>query len=710
MIYLAAVFLTSCANNTRISNNSGEWPQNVTPPKPEKVLKEFSLHNDTRTDEYYWLNQRTEPKVLDYLKAENTYLDTMMSATKPLQEKLFAEMKARIKEKDETLPYKDNGYWYYSRYEEGKEYPVYCRKEGSLSAPEEVMLDQNEMAKDFRYYAIGGRVVSDNNQLIAFTVDTVSRRLYGLKFKDLVTGRIYPETIPNVEGAALAWATDNKTVFYIKKDLTTLLGYQIWRHELGTDMANDVMVYEEKDNRYYLRLYKSKSDKYIVIFSDMNELSTEVRLLEASNPQGSFKIFQPRESRLQYQVEHFENKFFIRTDLDAPNFRIMETPESATEKENWKELIAHRDNVLISGMTVFSNHLVLNEMKDALSQLRIINMSDKSDHYIKADEPVFTSFVNINPDFNTPILRYSYSSMTTPSSIYDYNMDSKEKKLMKQTEVLGGFNKEEYQSERIWATARDGSKIPVSLLYKKGLQKNGENPLLLHSYGSYGLSSYPTFNSNILSLVNRGFIYAVAHVRGGMELGRQWYDNGRLLNKKNTFYDFIDCGEYLLKEKFTSKNHLYASGGSAGGLLMGAIVNYRPDLWHGVIAEVPFVDVITTMSDPSIPLTTGEYEEWGDPSVKEEYLYMKSYSPYDNVEKKDYPHMLVTTGLHDSQVQYFEPAKWVARLRERKTDDNLLLFKINMDYGHGGASGRFDYLKDEALQYAFLLALEGIRE
>ena len=710
MIAILATLFSSCANNSHISGSKSSWPSNVNPPRADQIEKEFTLHDQKRIDEYYWLNQRTDTKVLDYLKAENAYLDTMMSSTKPLQEKLFTEMKARIKEKDETLPYKNNGYWYYSKYEEGKEYPVYCRKKENLTATEEIILDQNEMAKGFRYYAVGGRQVSDNNQLLAFTVDTVSRRLYGLRFKDLTSGKIYAETIPNIDGGALAWAVDNKTIFYIKKDLTTLLGFQVWRHELGSDIAKDVMVFEEKDNRYSLRLYRSKSRKYVVIFSDMNELSTEARLLEASDPQGSFKIFHPRESKLQYQVEHVDNKFFIRTDLDAPNFRIMETPEPATGKENWKELIPHRDDVLIAGMSIFTNHLVLNEVKDALSQLRIINLSDQSDHYITFAEPVYTTFVNINPDFNTRVLRFSYTSMTTPSSIYDYNMDTKEKKLMKQTEVLGGFNKEDYQSERIWATARDGARIPVSLLYKKGLRKDGKNPLLIYAYGSYGYSSFPSFNSNIISLINRGFIFAVAHVRGGQELGRKWYDGGRLLNKKNTFFDFIDCGEFLIQQQFSSKNHLYASGGSAGGLLMGAIVNYRPDLWNGVVAEVPFVDVITTMSDPSIPLTTGEYEEWGDPSVKEEYLYMKSYSPYDNVERKNYPNMLVTTGLHDSQVQYFEPAKWVARLREKKTDTNLLLFKINMDFGHGGASGRFDYLKDEALQYAFLLALEGVRE
>lgn len=704
------IMLASCSDTTRVSGVSEGWPENVTPPTPDKQIREFTLHGDKRVDEYYWLNQRTDEKVLNYLKAENAYLDTMMASTRDFQQQLFEEMKGRIKENDESLPFKDNGYFYYTRYQEGKQYPVFARKKESLTAPEEVMLDQNVLAEGFKYYAIAGRQVSDDNRILAYTVDTVSRRLYGLRFKNLETGEDYPEMIPNVDGGSIAWAADNKTVFYILKDLTTLLGYQVWRHELGTPKEKDVMVYEEKDNRYSLYVYKSKSDKYILIVSDMNEISTEVKMLEAADPSGTLKVFQPRQEGLQYAVEHFNDKFYIRTDLAAPNFRVMETPEAQTGRENWKEVIPHRENVYISGMTLFAKHLVLTEIKDALTQIRVIDANTKADHYIGAEEPVFTTNVHINPDFNTNTLRYSYTSMTTPYSIYDYNMDTKEKKLMKQTEVLGGFNKNDYQSERLWASARDGAKVPVSILYKKGLNKDGNNPTLLYAYGSYGYNSFPSFNSNILSLVNRGFVYAVAHVRGGQELGRQWYDNGRMLKKKNTFYDFIDVGEFLIRQNFTSTKHLYANGGSAGGLLMGAIVNLRPDLWHGVIAEVPFVDVVTTMSDPTIPLTTGEYEEWGDPSVKEEYEYMKSYSPYDNVVRKDYPNMLVTTGLHDSQVQYFEPAKWVARLRERKTDNNLLLFKINMDFGHGGASGRFDYLKDEALQYAFLLALEGIRK
>ena len=700
----------SAFNQPSPTMNAFQSPEGVKPPAVEKEPKEFIAHGDKRIDNYYWLNQRDNPKVLNYLKAENEYLDTLMSSTKELREKLFSEMKGRIKEKDESLPYKDNGYWYYSRYEEGKQYAVFCRKKQTLEAPEEIMIDQNKMAEGFKYYSIGGRAVSDNNELLAFTVDSVSRRLYGLQIKNLVTGTIYPETIANVEGDDLAWGADNKTIFYIRKDVTTLLGYQVWRHELGTDPSKDVMVYEEKDNRFYMGLYRTKSKKYIAIVSSMNQVSTEYRLLEAAHPAGSFKVFEPRRENFQYSIEHFNNRFYVLTDWDAPNFRLMQTPESKTGKANWKEVIPHRKNVFISGLLVFKNHLVLAEMKDALNQLRVINLTSHKDYYISFPEAVYASSPNVNPDYNTNVFRFYYTSMTTPGSIYDFNMDTEQRELKKQTEVLGGFKSADYTSERLWATVRDGVKVPISLVYKKGIQQNGSNPLLLYAYGSYGSSTSPSFNSSIISLLDRGFIYAIAHVRGGQEMGRQWYDEGHMLNKKNTFYDFIDCGEFLIKGNYTSKEHLYANGGSAGGLLMGAIVNFRPDLWHGVVANVPFVDVLTTMADPSIPLTTGEYKEWGNPAESAEYFYMKSYSPYDNVEKKAYPNMLVTTGLHDSQVQYFEPAKWVAKLRELKTDNNKLLFKINMDAGHGGASGRFDFLKERAWQYAFYLALEGKTE
>lgn len=697
----------SCQQSSNLSK-SPEWPDNIKPPTAEKVSKVFNEHGESRNDDYYWLNQREDEKVLNYLRAENAYADTMMAATKDLQAKLFAEMKGRIKEKDESVPYKKNGYWYVSRYDEGAQYPVYVRKKESLTAPDEVLIDQNIMAKGFPYFAVGAMAISDDNKIMAYTVDTVSRRLYGIRFKDLTTGTVYPETIANADGRFIAWAADNKTFFYVKKDVKTLLGYQVYRHVLGTDPSQDVLVYEEKDNTFSVQVKRSRSDKYIFIVSELNQVSTEYKYLDASNPTADFKVFLPRETQV-YEVDHAGDKFYIRTDKNAPNFKIMTSDENNTAFANWKEMIPHRENVLIADFTLFKDFVVLQEMKDALNQVRVIKPSANQDYYISFDETVFTSRINNNPEYNTNTVRISYTSPTTPNSVIDVNMDTKAQEVKKVTEVIG-YDKSKYQAERIWATARDGVKVPVSLVYKKGMEKNSKNPLLLYGYGSYGYSSDPGFNSTIVSLLDRGFIFAIAHIRGGQEMGRQWYDNGKMGKKKNTFQDFIDCGEFLVKENYTSKEHLYANGGSAGGLLMGAVINMRPDLFHGVIAEVPFVDVITTMSDETIPLTTQEYKEWGNPNVKEEYAYMKSYSPYDNVEKKEYPNLLVTTGLHDSQVQYFEPAKWVAKLREYKTGNNVLFFRTNMDAGHGGASGRFDYLKDEAVNMAFLLALEGITE
>ena len=647
-------------------------------------------------------------KVVEYLKAENAYLDTMLSGAKKMREDLFAELKARIKEKDESVPYKDNGYWYYRRFDEGKQYPVYCRKKEKLDATEEIVHDANKAAEGKPYYNASGLVVSDNNELLAIGEDDVSRRLYKLRFKNLQTGEYFPETIINTEGGDYAWAADNKTVFYIKKDIVTLLGYQVWRHELGTDPSKDVLIYEEKDNRHYINISRTKSKKFILIGSELSEQQSENRLLDAANPTGVFTVFSPRTMGLVYDIDHYNDKFYIRTNLEAQNFRLMECPLDKTAKENWKEVIPHRSDVYLASFSIFKDHLVVSERKAGLMNLRVINQKDKSEHYIQFDEPAYDAAVNINPDFNTNILRFSYQSLITPPSIYDYNMDNKTKELKKQQEILGGYKKEEYATERTFATARDGVKVPVSIVYKKGFKKDGGNPLLLYAYGSYGASMDAGFDRDVISLLNRGFVYAIAHIRGGQEMGRQWYEDGKMMKKKNTFTDFVDCGEFLIKEKYTSKGHLYAMGGSAGGLLMGAVTNMAPGLWNGVVADVPFVDVVTTMSDADIPLTTGEYLEWGNPAIKDEYFYMKSYSPVDNVEKKAYPNLLVLTGLHDSQVQYFEPAKWVAKLRELKTDNNKILFHTNMDAGHGGASGRFDYLKEVALQYAFLLVLEGI--
>src|SRR5688572_29536582 len=712
-VYLFLII--SCQNASTIKDEGYKWPEGVTPPVAEKKAKEFAAHGDIRIDNYYWMNDffkqgPDSTKVVEYLEAENSYLDTMLSGTKELRDKLFVELKARIKEKDESVPYKDNGYWYYYRFEEGKQYPVYCRKKETLDAAEEVIHDAIKAAEGKNYYSVTGLQVSDNNKLMAIGEDDVSRRLYKLRFKNLETGEYFPEIISNTQGGSYAWAADNKTLFYIKKDTITLLGYQVWRHELGTNPSGDVLIYEEKDNRHYIGVERSKSKKFIFIGSELIKEQSEARFLDAFNPTGTFSVFHSRTMGLVYSVDHYNDKFYIRTDLDAPNFRLMDCPLDKTSKENWKEVIAHRPDVFLGSFSLFKDHMVISERKEGLINIRVIHQEDKSEHYIKFDEPAYDASLNINPDFNTNLLRFSYESMITPSSIYDYNMDTKEKLLRKQQEILGGYNKEEYATGRFFVPARDGSKVPVSVVYKKGMQKNGNNPLLLYAYGSYGSSTDAYFDRNILSLLNRGFIYAIAHVRGGQEMGRQWYDDGKMLKKKNTFTDFIDCAEYLVKEKYTSKEHLYAMGASAGGLLMGAVVNMAPGLWNGVVAEVPYVDVITTMSDPDIPLTTNEYLEWGNPANKEEYFYMKSYSPIDNVERKSYPNLLVLTGLHDSQVQYFEPAKWVAKLRELKTDNNKILFHTNMDAGHGGASGRFDYLKEVALQYAFLLALEGIND
>ncbi|RYG04820.1 MAG: S9 family peptidase, partial [Chitinophagaceae bacterium] len=653
---------------------------------------------------------RENNEVLNYLKAENSYTDSMLSGTKDLQQNLFNEMKSRIREKDETVPFFKNGYWYYTRYEEGAQYALYCRKKETLTAPEEIILDQIRMAADLKYFKVGAYSISDDNRLVAYTTDVVSRRLFSLHVKDLVTGVEYSESVPNIDGGSIAWAADNKTVFYLLKDTVTLLEYKLMSHVIGTPVSEDKTHFEEKDNRFTLSLSRSKSKKYIFFSSHINELTTEYRYVDAKTPAAPFRVFQQREEGLQYEVEHNGDSFFILTNWKAPNNKLMVTKENATEKINWKELIPGSDSVYLNTMEVFDKFLVISENRNALSELRVISLADMTEHYISFDEKAYSAGIGVNPEFNSQTLRFSYTSMTTPASVYDYDLVKRSRELKKQTAVLGSFKQENYEADRLWATGRDGTKIPVTIVYKKGLKKDGKAPLLLYAYGSYGFSMSPGFSSNNLSLLDRGFVYAIAHVRGGMELGRAWYDNGRMQNKKNTFYDFIDCAEFLLKENFTSKEHLYAMGGSAGGLLMGAIINYRPDLWKGVIAQVPFVDVITTMSDSTIPLTTLEYKEWGNPNDSAEYTYMKSYSPYDNVEKKEYPNLLVTTGLNDSQVQYFEPAKWVAKLRSTKTGDQKLLFKIEMDYGHGGASGRFDYLKEKALEFAFLFALEGITQ
>ena len=707
-----ALLALSCKNN-QVKKEPVKWPEGIATPVAEKKDTVLTAHGDSRTDEYYWMNDYFKKgpdstKVVDYLKAENAYLDTMMAGTKKFQENLFSEMKGRIKEKDESVPLFKNGYYYYSRTDEGKQYYKYCRKKGSMDAPEEILLDVDKMAEGSGYFSVNGFNVSPDNKLMAYGVDKISRRQYTLFVKNLETGEIYKDEIPGTSGY-VAWASDNKTFFYSANNQVTLLSEKIRKHKLGSPASADQTVYEEKDPSNYIGVYVTKSKEYIVIYSSAT-LSSEHRILKASEPDSPFRVFQPRMKDVLCSFDHWGDKFLIRTNHEAKNFRLMETPVDKTTVENWKEVIPHRADVLLEDIELFKDHWVMTERKDGLLQIRVRETGSGKEHYLDFGEPAYTAYVSGNPEFSTTTLRYNYTSLTTPNSVFDYDMNARSKKLMKEHPVLGGFDKNDYTTERIFVTARDGAKVPVSIVFKKGTAKDGSAPLLLYSYGSYGYSTDAGFNSSQLSLLNRGFVYAIAHIRGGQEMGRQWYEDGKLMKKKNSFTDFIDCGEALIKEKYTSKGHLYAMGGSAGGLLMGAIVNMAPDLWNGVIAEVPFVDVITTMSDPTIPLTTNEYDEWGNPANKEAYLYMKSYSPYDNVEKKNYPNLLVTTGLHDSQVQYFEPAKWVARLRVMKTDKNLLLFKTSMEAGHGGASGRFDYLREVALQYAFLMALEGITE
>ena len=670
------------------------------PPEAKKVPKELTVHADRRIDNYYWLNNRENPEVIDYLNAENAYKDEVMKHTEMLQEEIYDEIKSKIKQEDESVPYLKNGYYYYTRTLPDTEYFLICRKKGSLDAEEQVMLNVNEMATDYEYYQIGGSSVSPDNKMLAFGVDTLSRRKYTIHFKNLETGEILEDAIPLTTGGAV-WANDNKTVYYVLKDDVTLRSMKIMKHTLGTPYEEDELVFFEEDETFSTFVFKTKSQQFLIIGSE-STLTSEYRYLDANNPDGQFKIIQPRTRGLEYQVDHFEDHFFIRTNLDAQNFRLMKTPLNATEKENWLEVIPHREEVYFSDFDIFRKYLVVSERKQGITELRVMPWKGE-EYYIQFDEEVYAAHSNVNPEFDTKTFRFSYTSLTTPNSVYDYNMQSRERELLKQTEILGGFNQDDYETKRIFATAMDGTQIPMSIVYRKGLEKNGENPILLYGYGSYGYTLDPAFRLSVLPLLDRGFVYAIAHIRGGQINGRAWYEDGKLLNKMNTFTDFNDCAQHLIEAGYTNSEKLYAKGGSAGGLLIGASINLRPDLYDAVIANVPFVDVVTTMLDESIPLTTSEFDEWGNPKNEKFYYYMKSYSPYDNVEAKDYPAMLVTTGLHDSQVQYWEPAKWVAKLRELKTDDNLLLFHINMDYGHGGASGRFQWIKDTALEYAFIL-------
>lgn len=691
--------------------------KSIEPPVAKKEPKELITHSDKRIDNYFWMRLSDEQKnaevpdqqtqdVLDYLNAENDYLNNVMEETEDLQSSLYTEIVGRIEKDDQSVPVTENGFSYYTRYEEGKEYPLYCRKAVD-SSQEEIILNGPKMAEGFAYYGIGNRTVSPNNKLLAFGIDTISRRQYTIYFKNLSTGELMEDKLSNTNGSAV-WANDNKTVFYATKDPETLIQNKIWKHVLGTPQESDVLVYEEKDPTFNSGVFKTKSKAYIMIYSSQT-LSTEFRFLDANNPDGEWQIIQPRERNLLYQPDHFGDHFYIRTNLDATNFKLVKTPVNATTKDNWEDVITHREDVLFESFDLFKNHLVIQERLNGLRTIRVTSWEGE-DYYIDFKDPAYVSYTTSNLDFDTNVLRYYYTSLTTPGSTYDYNMDTKEQTLLKQEAVLGGFNTNDYTSERLEATATDGTKIPISLVYKKGIGLNSDTPLLLYAYGSYGSSSEPTFRSDRLSLLDRGFVYAIAHIRGGQEMGRQWYEDGKLLKKKNTFTDFINTGEFLVDKGYTSPEHLYALGGSAGGLLMGAVVNMKPELWNGVIAAVPFVDVVSTMLDESIPLTTFEFDEWGNPKEKEYYDYMLSYSPYDNVKAQDYPNMLITTGYWDSQVQYWEPAKWIAKLRDMKTDDNLLIMDCNMETGHGGASGRFERYKRTALYYAFLFHLEGIEE
>ena len=673
-------------------------------PIAEKIEKKLSIHGDTRIDEYYWLNQRGDKNVINYLNAENAYRDEYMQDYKNLEEELFLEIKSRIKEDDSSVPYLDNGYYYYTRYEKDKQYPIYCRKKGDLKSDEEILIDVNIMSEGYEYFRVGDIEISPNDKIMAYSVDTLSRRIYTIYFMDLETREVHKKNIKNTSGS-ITWANDSETVFYNLRNIETLRTEKVMKHNLNSS-SKDQEIYFEEDETFSVYSYKTKTDKYIVIGSSAT-LSQEFRYLDANNPNGDFKIFQERINGLEYSITHFDDKWFIRTNKDgATNFKLMVCNENKTNSSNWKDYIPHRENVLLEDADFFKNHMVVTEREEGLRKIEIRPWNSVKSHYIEFDDEAYSVRSSTNAEINSEKFRYSYSSMTTPNSVIEYDMNTKEKTILKETEVLGGtFDKNNYISRRVWAPSRDGKKVPISLVYRKDKFKNGENPLLLYGYGSYGITNNASFSSVRLSLLDRGFVYAIAHIRGSQYLGRDWYNDGKMFKKKNTFYDFIDSGKFLIKEGFAHENKLFAMGGSAGGLLMGAVVNMAPELFRGIVAGVPFVDVVTTMLDDDIPLTTFEYDEWGNPNNKDSYDYMLSYSPYDQVEEKNYPAIFITTGYHDSQVQYFEPAKWIARLRDRRTNKEPLLMYCNMDAGHGGASGRFEAYKETAMEYAFFISL-----
>ena len=673
-------------------------------PRAEKINKIMTMHNHERIDEFYWLNERGNPKVIDYLNSENDYRNSYMKDYKGLENELFEEIKSRIKEDDSSVPYLDNGYYYYTRFEKGKQYPIYCRKKDNLKNDEEILIDVNKMSQGHEYFRIGGIDISPNNKIMAYSVDTISRRLYTVHFKNLETGKKNTHTISNTSGG-VSWANDNKTLFYNQKNTKTLRTEKVMRHSFNQNQK-DEEVYFEKDDEFNLYSYKSKSGKYIIIVSGKT-ISDEIRFLNANEADGDFKIFQKRVDGLEYSIDHLDDKWYVRTNInDSKNFKLMVCDEDKTSSDNWKEFIKHRKNVLLEGVEVFNDFFVITERENGQRRFNVISNKDGESHYIDFEEEVFSAYSSVNSEINSKTFRYGYSSMTTPNSTIEYNLIKKTKTVLKEAEILGGtFDKNNYESMLVWADARDGKKVPISLVFRKDTYKKGKNPLLLYGYGSYGSTNSAGFSSVRLSLLDRGFVYAIAHIRGSQYLGREWYEDGKMFNKKNTFWDFIDSAKYLGNNSYVDRDQIFAMGGSAGGLLMGAIANMEPEVFKGIVAAVPFVDVVTTMLDETIPLTTFEFDEWGDPKDEDSYYYMLSYSPYDQVEEKDYPAIFITTGYHDSQVQYFEPAKWIARLRDKRTNKEPLLMYCNMDAGHGGASGRFEAYKETAMEYAFLISL-----
>ena len=679
----------------------------LTPPVAEKHPQVLVVHGDERIDDYFWMRDSNDPNVIAYLEAENAYTDAMMQHTQGLQTTLYSEMLARIKETDLSVPYRKDDYYYYSRTEEGKDYPIYCRKKGSLDASEEILLDQNELAKGYDYFSLGTFQVSPNHQLLAYSVDASGAEKHTLFFLDLNTFELYPETLTETY-YSFAWGNDNRTVFYTKVDSTNR-PFQLWRHTLGSSPEDDVLIYQEPDEAYFLSVGKTRSQAYILM-SLGSKVTSEVHYLDAHNPTNSFQVIHPRQQGMEYSIEHHSDRFYIVTNDEAINFKLVKTPVAKPSKDNWQTVIPHREDVLLSSVSAFADYLVISERKGGLPMIRVQKPSTGEEQDIRFPEPTYSISPGNNPEFNTTTLRFNYTSLITPFSVFDYDMETKQRELKKETEVLGGYDRTQYESEWIMATASDGTEIPLSIVYKKGLQKDGTNPLFLTAYGSYGVSYPASFSSTRLSLLNRGVIVAIAHIRGGGEMGRKWYEDGKFLHKKNTFTDFIACAEHLIAQKWTSSDRLAISGGSAGGLLMGAVINSRPELFKVVLAAVPFVDVVTTILDTSLPLSALEWEEWGNPNDKTYYDYMKSYSPYDNVKPQDYPNILITAGLNDSRVKYWEPAKWTAKLRELKTDNNILLLKTNMGAGHGGASGRYESLKETAFEYAFVLDCLGLQQ